>query len=348
MKNLRYFHSSFIVTGIGLVIGGIVGYIYSQTIEGALTAAFLTLILSVLEISLSFDNAVVNASVLRQMTPRWRQRFLTWGMLIAVFGMRLVFPLAIVSIVGKLDPWQALLLAATRPGDYAHMMLGAHVTLAGFGGSFLLMVCLAYFFNHAKETHWLEWLERPLANLGKITAIEACICLVVNYSVSTFLPEVHEQLAFLTAAIFGVATFIAVDGIGAYLQVPQAQMRNVEKASAAMFMYLEILDSSFSFDGVIGAFALTHNLFIIAAGLGVGAMFVRSMTIYLVEKGTLDEYRYLEHGAFYAIGALAVVMLVDVFTPVPEVVTGLLGALIIGGSIFSSVRYRRNSKKRVA
>lgn len=339
-----YFKSSLIVTALGLMAGAAIGYIYTPTWQGAATALFLTFVLAVLEISLSFDNAVVNASVLQQMTPVWRHRFITWGILIAVFGMRIVFPLAIVSIVAKIDPWAALVMAAMHPHDYAATMMTAHTSLAGFGGSFLMMVCLHYFFDEDKDIHWLNWLESPLVKMGKISAIEACVCMLGAYFVSTALP-VEEQLSFLVSSIFGVATFIGVDGVSALLHVPEGQQKDLHKASAALFIYLEILDASFSFDGVIGAFALTHNLFIIAAGLGIGAMFVRSMTIMLVEKETLDQFRYLEHGAFYAIGALATIMFVDLFLHVPEAVTGLLGAAIIGLSLYSSVRYRQKKSK---
>src|SRR5690606_28965997 len=105
--------------------------------------------------------------------------------------------------------------------------------------------------------------------------------------------------------------------------------------------YLEVLDASFSFDGVIGAFALTSNLFVIAIGLGVGAMYVRSMTIMLVEKGTLAQYRFLEHGAFYAILILSVIMYVQTIYHIPEVITGLGGAALIGVALWSSIRWRR-------
>ena len=81
------------------------------------------------------------------------------------------------------------------------------------------------------------------------------------------------------------------------------------KAAFFMFLYLEVLDASFSFDGVIGAFAITNDIVLMALGLGIGAMYVRSLTVYLVRQGTLDDYVYLEHGAHYAIGALAVILL---------------------------------------
>lgn len=341
MKNLRYFTGSFIVTAIGLAIGFWVGYIYTGTLSGALTALFLTFVLSVLEVSLSFDNAVVNASVLREMTPLWRHRFITWGIAIAVFGMRIVFPLAIVSLIAKIDPWSAVVMAATRPEEYAKVMLSAHVALAGFGGSFLLMVALRYFFNKEKELHWLAWVERPLVKMGKIEAIELALCLLFFYVLGTFLENPSDHATLLASGIVGTATYVVVDGVSSFLKIPEQGKHDVEKASAALFLYLEILDASFSFDGVIGAFALTNNLFIIAAGLGIGAMFVRSMTIMLVEKETLNQFVFLEHGAFYAIGALALMMLLDLFVHIPEVVTGLIGAVIIIISVVSSVRHAR-------
>jgi hypothetical protein len=151
----------------------------------------------------------------------------------------------------------------------------------------------------------------------------------------------EQARSFLVAGIFGLVTFVAVDGIGAAMEVGPDKMRDVHRASAANFLYLEVLDASFSFDGVIGAFALTNNLFVIAIGLGVGAMFVRSLTVMLVEQGTLASYRYLEAGAFYAIGALALLMMVGTVADVPEAITGLIGAAFIAVSLWSSVRYNR-------
>ena len=335
---MPYFHSALVVTFLGLLTSFGIGYFYSGTWTGASSALFLTAVLAVLEISLSFDNAVVNASVLKEMTPRWRHRFITWGMLIAVFGMRVVFPLAIVSFSAGIDPWSALVLAATRPGEYALIMHEAHVPLAGFGGAFLLMVALNYFFDHEKEEHWLGPLERIFSKIGRIHAVEIGLCLLFFYGLTQLMTDPARQLSFLSSGIFGIITYIMVDGISEVLNIPSADRLHLERASAAMFFYLEVLDASFSFDGVVGAFALTSNIFIIAVGLGIGAMFVRSLTILLVERETLSQYRFLEQGAFYAIGALATLMIVDVFVPVPEMATGLIGAIIIGISVYSSRR----------
>src|SRR3546814_895314 len=143
----------------------------------------------------------------------------------------------------------------------------------------------------------------------------------MTYLTSTMLSD-SDSLTFLVAAIAGLLTFIGVEIVNHVLEAPVATTGQVAKAGFGAFLYLEVLDASFSFDGVIGAFALSNNLFIIAIGLGIGAMFVRSMTIFLVRQGTLSEYRYLEHGAFYAIIALAAIMYINPFQPIPHVVTG--------------------------
>ena len=337
---MGYFRSSIVVTAAGLGLGAYLGWAATGNLVGALSTTFIVSVLAILEISLSFDNAVVNATVLREMSPVWRHRFVTWGIAIAVFGMRIVFPLAIVAIIARIDPISAVLMAASDPSEYSRVLTSAHVSVSAFGGAFLFMVGLHHFFDHDKENHWIALVERPLARLGRIEAVELGSVLILLYLVSNWLVE-HEKLEFIYAGIFGLVTYIAVDGIAAVLNVESAVSGEVVRSGAAAFLYLEVLDASFSFDGVIGAFALSNNLFIIAIGLGVGAMFVRSLTIMLVERETLASYRYLEHGAFYAIIALAVIMFVNAITPIPEVVTGLIGGGFIAAAFLDSVRYNR-------
>jgi hypothetical protein len=309
---------------------------------------FITAILAVLEVSLSFDNAVVNAKVLQGMTPLWRRRFLTWGMVIAVFGMRLIFPLAIVGFVASLAPWDALRLAAFQPDEYARIMLSAHIPISGFGGAFLLMVALRYFFDINKDVHWIKWIERPLVRLGKMNSIEIGVSILAIYAISKFV-QGDDNHTFMMSAMMGLVTFIAVDGVSAFLEGPEehpGKISDVHKVSAAAFLYLEVLDASFSFDGVVGSFAVTNNLFIITIGLGIGAMFVRSLTIMLVDRGTLSEFRYLEHGAFYAIGALAALMFLNTVTHVPEVISGLIGAAFIAAALATSIIHNKKVAKR--
>lgn len=335
METLRkYFAGSFVFTALMLAFG-----YWLQGWKGVAICA----ILGVLETSLSFDNAVVNATVLRDMSQIWRKRFLTWGMLIAVFGMRVVFPVLIVAIIAKLGPLEVLDMAVRRPDDYAAHLTSAHIEIAAFGGAFLLMVFLKYFVDFEKDVHWIGFIEAPLTKVGRMEMVELALALTAIAVISGFVAE-HESARFLEAGIWGLVTYIVVDGIGA-LFGGESGAAEAGRSGAAGFLYLELVDASFSFDGVIGAFALSNNIFIIAAGLGIGAMFVRSMTIYLVDRGTLNEYRYLEHGAFWAIGVLAAIMLLSALVHVHEVVTGGLGALLILLALGSSIHFKRKHQR---
>ena len=174
--------------------------------------------------------------------------------------------------------------------------------------------------------------------MGKLEMAPALLSLVVLALMAGSLPAA-EGYRFLVAGVWGVVTFVLVDGLGDLIGDESA----AAKTGWAGFIYLEILDASFSFDGVLGAFALTKNIFLIAIGLGIGAMFVRSFTILLVEKGTLNAFKYLEHGAFWAIGALAAVMLLAARFHIPEAITGGVAAvLIIAAALHSWLIKRHN------
>ncbi len=340
MGLVKAFLGSIIVSIVGLILAFWLGY-REAGMSTALSSLFLCSVLVVLEVSLSFDNAVVNASVLNKMTELWRRRFLTWGILLAVFGMRLILPLVIVAVLAKIGPIDALMMAIREPKQYAGLMLSIHHSVAAFGGTFLFLVGINYFLDEEKEEHWLKWIEQPLAKLGRLQSITIVIALLTILILSYF-TKAEEQMAFLISGVAGVITFLIVDGLGALLgDSPSQGVTDAHRASLGMFLYLEVLDASFSFDGVIGAFALTQSLFLIAIGLGIGAMFVRSITIVLVERGTLAQFRFLEHGAFWAILSLAFLMYSGVFFHIPEVITGLCGATIIGLSVWASIRAKR-------
>jgi hypothetical protein len=339
---MQHFKGSIIVTILGLIAGGFLGWFNTGTIEGVATTLFIVAILAVLEVSLSFDNAVVNAAVLEHMDELWRRRFLTWGIAIAVFGMRIVFPLLIVAIIAQLGPIETISLVVTNPDEYSRIITSAHVSVAAFGGSFLAMVGLKYFFDIHKTVHWIELIERPLTKIGRIEAVELGLVMLLLWLIGRELPNA-DQIAFYVSGMLGLVTYIAVDGISAVLDAESIVTKAAARSGAASFLYLEVLDASFSFDGVIGAFALSSNLFIITIGLGIGAMFVRSLTIMLVSKGTLAEYRYLKHGAFYAIVALGVIMFVKTIYHIPEALTGLIGAVFILLSLWDSMSYNKKA-----
>jgi hypothetical protein len=302
---------------------------------GGWGALALALLLSVLEITLSFDNAVVNAKVLNQMDEKWQKRFLTWGILLAVFGTRLVLPVFIVAIAAWISPIGAVLLALENPAEYGRVLDQAAPAILSFGAAFLLMVSLKYFFDVGKSVHWIAIIEKHLAKWGRIEAIELAIALTTILGLS-YLGELYghaEQGVVLAAGTIGVILFIIIQGIANTLHM---EGDSVARTGATLFVYLNILDAAFSLDGVVGAFALTSQILIIFVGLGIGAYFVRSITVYLVRKKTLDSLRYLEHGAHWAILGLAISMLVGIVVHVPEAVTGLIGLAFVSLAYISS------------
>ncbi|MBC2901614.1 DUF475 domain-containing protein [Streptomyces cupreus] len=354
---LRIFGWSFAVTAAGLAFAAW---------QWGWEAFGIVLILSVLEISLSFDNAVVNAGILKKMNAFWQKTFLTVGILIAVFGMRLVFPVVIVAISANVGPIEAVQLALDEPDRYEDLVTDAHPAIAAFGGMFLLMIFLDFIFED-RDIKWLAWLERPLAKLGKIDMLAVCVALIALLATAmTFATHAHvstghadKSATVLLSGVAGLITYLVVGGLSGYFEdrledeeeheheeadKARAEGRPVSavalagKAAFFLFLYLEVLDASFSFDGVIGAFAITNHIFWMALGLGIGAMYVRSLTVYLVRQGTLDDYVYLEHGAHYAIGALAAILLITVQHQISEIITGLIGVVLIAASFLASVR----------
>ncbi|WP_128254083.1 DUF475 domain-containing protein [Falsirhodobacter deserti] len=344
-STLSYLTWAFAATVIGLALGAWLGWSTTGTLGGTASVFFICAVLAVLEISLSFDNAIVNANKLKTMDPVWQRRFLTWGILIAVFGMRIIFPLLIVVIAANVGPWAAIVMAAAEPEQYAAIMHDAHMPIAAFGGTFLMMVALSFFFDHEKDIHWVPGVEAWAQRYSSIKGLEIAFVLVVSLLISRLLPEGADRYTFVLCCVYGLLTFLLVEVLGAFLDKSQETANAAAKGGLGAFLYLEVLDASFSFDGVIGAFALSQNLFIIAIGLGIGAMYVRSMTIMLVERGTLAQYRYLEHGAFYAILILSIIMYVQAIPGVhiPEVFTGLGGACLIGIALWSSIRWNRSN-----
>jgi hypothetical protein len=327
---IKHYRSSIIFTVLALAIGFYLG---------GIQALIIVAILGILETSLSFDNAVVNASVLKNWDEKWRNRFITWGIPVAVFGMRLLFPLAIVSIVSNLNVIEALNLALSNPKQYETIITSAHIEISAFGGIFLWMVFIDYFCQEEKEHDWIPYVELALSKFGRL-GLATASGLALILLISSFVEEAHT-LSFIKSGLYGLIVYLVVQGLGTLAESDEAAS-NIVKQGIGGFMYLELLDASFSFDGVVAAFALTNNIFVMMIGLSIGAMFVRSMTLHLVDKGTLNEYKYLEHGAFWAIGLLASIMLIGATgLHISEVITGLSGAVLIGLSIWSSIKSQK-------
>ena len=325
---MNHFRSSIIVTFIGLALAIVIG---------GLNALYIVILLTLLEISLSFDNAVVNAKILEDMEEKWQKRFITFGMPLAIFGMRFLFPIVIVAIAGDLGVWETFDMAVNNPLSYKETLLSVEKFIFAFGGAFLLMVFLDFIFQTDREHKWIAVIEdsQVISKIGKISSVQ----LIISLAIGLFLIIKTGDSGIAVAYLSGVLLHLLIASLDNLFNT------NGVRNGLMGLLYLEVLDASFSFDGVIGAFALSSNLFIIMIGLGVGAMFVRSLTLYMVEKKTLQEYRYLEHGANYAILALSMVMFMKIFFHVNEVIVGTVGIIIIVGATYHSSYLNRKEAK---
>lgn len=343
----KYFTESYFLTITGLILA----YFWGEHVASGSgwICVFIALVLGILEVSLSFDNAVVNATKLKNMSEKWRHRFITWGIAIAVFGMRFLFPLLVVSIFAKLNILKVLDVALHNSKLYAYYLHQTHATIVTFGGTFLLMLFLGFFLNPKKEVDWIGPIEKILKKAPESKILDTLITLLVLDVVQMVQPP-PLHMSVTISGIAGIAIYLGIDTISRKLEELEQKYENYQHTDCASkskflaysglisFLYLELIDASFSLDGVLGAFALSHDIIIITIGLAIGAMFVRSLTVMFVEEGTLEQFIYLEHGAHWAIGALAILMFVSTVKPVPELVTGLTGVGFIIGSLISSIK----------
>ena len=318
---------------------------------------------------------MINATVLERMSDFWQKIFLTVGIVIAVFGMRLLLPLLIVWAAAGLPPVEAFHLAMNPPPDDAAVLPGRFAQLRDPADRrapadrrvrrHVPADAVPDWLFEEREHTWLTWLERPLAKAGRLDAMAV---LVVLHRAAGRLarpwPRIRRRCCSPACSAWSPTS--RSTGSARCSRTPSADDEPIDfehpdavprhrpksgvtklaratgKAGFFLFLYLEVLDASFSFDGVIGAFAITSDPIIIALGLGlIGAMFVRSLTVYLVRKGTLAEYVYLEHGAHWAIGALAVILMISIGVHISEFITGLLGVAFIGASFLTSIRRNR-------
>ena len=324
---LRTFLAPIIVTVVALAAVGV---------WGGFRAVFIATLLVVLEVTLSFDNAVVNAKVLKDMSEKWQNRFLTWGIFLSVVVTRAILPILIVAVSTGVSAWAIAMLAVYDPAQYAELLKGSHVIISAFGGTFLTLVGLRYFLDKEKEVHWIEFVEKRLARWGVIESGVIGITLAILFVIALLLPE--ERTSILFSGLAGVLVFVFLQGI---ISAFGAESLRLGRSGLAFFLYLNVLDAAFSLDSVVGAFALTTQLPVVIAGLGAGAFFVRSLTVYMVRNKVLENLVYIEHGAHWAILGLAGAMLVDLFINLPEPITGLIGLTLVTFAYVSSVRMRR-------
>ncbi|APC91880.1 Integral membrane protein [Francisella sp. MA067296] len=303
-----------------------------------LETIYSVLILAILEISLSFDNAVINAKILGQMPQRWQKIFIYLGLPIAVFGMRLIFPILLVSVASGINFASVVTLALDNPQKYQAILEHSMPYICSFGGSFLLMVFLNFFLSENKGHHWIPLIENNIVT-KKIRNYDGgyIFFAIIIGAITIYYADSNHQGSLALAFLLGIIVHESIGLLNSLFDTAKVSTTDVARNGLIGFIYLEIIDASFSFDGVIGAFAITANIIIIMIGLGIGAMFVRSLTILFVEKETLAKYIYLEHGAHYAIGFLALVLLLKIFMHIPELFSGSIGILVLTVAFIHSI-----------
>lgn len=308
-------------------------------------AALVALMLIIIELTFSFDNAIINARILMTMSPFWQRMFMTIGILIAVFGMRILFPIAIVMMSSGLPADQVVQLAFDHPDKYKEVLDSAHPSIAAFGGMFLLMLALHFFFDITRGIQWIKRFEVPMQAIGR-KWLHSAVCSLLLTGI-VLLPGNKHPREVLIAGFIGIAIYLMIHGVSELFTLQRARkekstgkkiLQQIGMAAFASFLYLEVLDASFSFDGVIGAFAVTQDVILIAVGLGIGALWVRSLTLFIVRRKVLNTYRYLEHAAHYVIAALAFTLLLGIFFEIPEALVGIVGIGVIAVAIVHSKR----------
>ena len=311
---------------------------------GGLPAVITTFFLIAVEMAISFDNAIVNAKVLTKLSRFWQQIFLTVGIFIAIFVVRFLLPIVIVMFTANLSFGDVFNLAINDTEKYGQKLNDAHVIISGFGGSFLLALSVYFLLDKQRKIYWFEQIEKPLQKLGGRFWLPPAIVIAIILIISIFVH--HDKIQFIEAGIIGTLTYTFIKSVLDFAErfAPTGKKHYTGWPAFLGFMYLELLDASFSLDGVLGAFAITNQVLLIALGLGVGAFWVRSFTIMMVRRGTLAVYKYLDHGAHYAILILSLALLIGSVQKLPSALIGTSCIAVIMLSFWASRRYNHSQK----
>lgn len=309
---------------------------------------WLSIILTILGLCLfetisSIDNAVINASVLRTMSKRARRWFLLWGLLFAVFMIRGLLPWLIVwGTNPSLGPIGAFTASFSNdPRVIEAVESSAPILLMG-GGIFLVFLFLHWLF--LEEKHYGLPTERFFYEKGVwfYAIVSILLSVIVWYGI-----QVDPLIAF--GAVVGSTAFFITHGFKQNAEYAEKRLLHKGPKSSGIsdiskIMYLEVIDATFSIDGVLGAFAFTLSVPLILIGNGLGAFVVREITIRNVE--TVKKYKYLKNGAMYSVLFLGIIMIADGFTKhIPQWVSPVITFVVIGFFVWKSVKELKNTKK---
>jgi len=299
-----------------------------------ITTALLTIAgLILFESVTAIDNAIINAEILATMRQRARRWFLTWGILIAVFGVRGILPWLIVWVTTPgLGPWDALTASLTGDPAALQAIQESSPLLMMGGGIFFIFLFFHWLFLEPKN-YGLPT-ERFIARQG------AWFYAVVSVLLATIVWfALHDSPMLAFAAVVGSTAFFITHGFRQHAEEQERRLMsgNGGISDVGKILYLEVIDLSFSIDGVVGAFAFTLSVPLILIGNGIGAIVVRQITVYGVER--IRRYAYLKNGAMYSILVLGCVMLAHASKiHVPEWVSPLATFFIVGYFFWLSQR----------
>jgi len=290
--------------------------------------------LSVFEIVSSIDNAIINADVLATMGEKARRWFLLWGLIFAVFVVRGLLPWLIVwATTPSLGPIGALLATfSSDPAVVAAIEESAPVLLI-FGGMFLVLLFFHWLFVEEKTCGL-----RSEAFFSRQSVWFYAVASILLAVIVWFALQIDTLMGF--AAVLGSTAFFIVHGFRQNAEVQEARLRRPGMSDFSKIAYLEVLDATFSIDGVIGAFAFTLSVPLILIGNGIGAVVVRELTVRGVDK--IRSYCFLKNGAMYSILVLGTIMLADSFGfHIPTWLSPIATFGIVGYFLYRSVQEQK-------
>lgn len=292
------------------------------------------------EVISSVDNAIVNAHVLKTVPARFRRIFLTWGLLTAVFLMRGILPFLIVWIANPAFSVVGLIRATlSSDGGVASALEHSKPLLLLGGGMYLFFVFLAWLFLEEKKYAFLveHFIHRQSVWFYAISSI---------FFTSVIYAALKLNPILALAASIGSTAFFITDGFKKNSEEKERKLMTANLSAWSKILYLEILDASFSIDGVIGAFAFTLSVPLILIGNGIGAFLVREVTIRGIDW--ISKFAYLKNGAMYSIGMLGALMILESFgKELPFWVAPLNTFLLLGVFLYLSYREIKSARAGV-
>jgi hypothetical protein len=292
--------------------------------------------LCVFEIISSIDNAIVNAHILKTMPPKYRKIFLFWGLLFAVFIVRGLLPFIIIWMTNPgLSVIQVFTSAFSGSPSVAASMAASKPILLLGGGVYLFLVFLSWLFLEKKDYAFLAegFLHRQGAWFYAIASVLTTFIVYISLKYNPVLA---------LAATIGVSAFFLTDGFKRNSEDQEKKLMSGGMSAISKIVYLEVLDASFSMDGVIGAFAFTLSVPLIIIGNGLGAFVVREFTVRGIDL--IAKFAYLKNGAMYSIGMLGLIMMLESFGhEYPFWMAPLNTFVLLGFFLFLSIR--SNKKK---